>query len=355
MMQFFIFAVAFASLRETSDVHKKHHEKRSANLVWHKHGTKTKHTHKMWTMVGGCKGKKEPGAGMDSTLGLKKVYKDGYFHLRCMMDKMEDAADWHDELQREHKYNIDTNVTIVRYTDRVDSEKQQAMTPSVCFEFCRTVPDMLHFGLTNGRDCYCTPYFDAMESDSSECDSTCEGSPTQMCGGKVKSSLFGMHSCMNKGEKLGDISGKVEDVMDDLEDELSSLTSVAGNLQGVGSMIQEIAGEFGDPAASNLMQESKVFAGEVEKFIKDNTKVAGDMKKAMLAAGAMKGKDLTKFENADKADEALKTLMEEVDKAEEATEKIDAIGKLALPENEDTKGKAELYRPVMYFAATRRW
>merc|ERR1719174_2219593 len=28
-------------------------------------------------MVGGCKGKKEPGAGMDSSLGLKKVYKDG--------------------------------------------------------------------------------------------------------------------------------------------------------------------------------------------------------------------------------------------------------------------------------------
>merc|ERR1719439_107688 len=51
-------------------------------------------------MVGGCQ-KKEPGAGMDSTLGLTKVYKDGYFHLRCMMDKMETAADWHDELQRD--------------------------------------------------------------------------------------------------------------------------------------------------------------------------------------------------------------------------------------------------------------
>merc|ERR1719263_1142815 len=34
-------------------------------------------------MVGGCQ-KKEPGAGMDSSLGLVKVYKDGYFHLRCM-------------------------------------------------------------------------------------------------------------------------------------------------------------------------------------------------------------------------------------------------------------------------------
>jgi len=195
MMQFFIFAVVYASLRETSDVHKKHHEKRSAHLVWHKHGTKTKHTHKMWTMVGGCKGKKEPGAGMDSSLGLKKVYKDGYFHLRCMMDKMEDAADWHDELQREHKYNIDTNVTIVRYTDRVDSEKQQAMTPSVCFEFCRTVPDMLHFGLTHGRDCYCTPYFMQGTGDG-VCDAGCEGDSSITCGNtNGMADIYEMHAC----------------------------------------------------------------------------------------------------------------------------------------------------------------
>merc|ERR1719199_133500 len=146
-------------------------------------------------MVGGCKGKKEPGAGMDSTLGLKKVYKDGYFHLRCMMDKMEDAADWHDELQREHKYNIDTNVTIVRYTDRVDSEKQQAMTPSVCFEFCRTVPDMLHFGLTNGRDCYCTPYFMQGTGDG-VCDAGCEGDSSITCGNtNGMADIYEMHAC----------------------------------------------------------------------------------------------------------------------------------------------------------------
>merc|ERR1719333_1792158 len=124
-------------------------------------------------MVGGCQ-KKEPGAGMDSSLGLVKVYKDGYFHLRCMMDKMEQSADYHDELQREHKYNIHTNVSIVKYTDRVDVEKQQSMTPSICFEFCRTVPDMLHFGLTAGRDCYCAPYFMQGPGDG-VCDAGCEG------------------------------------------------------------------------------------------------------------------------------------------------------------------------------------
>jgi len=194
-MQFFLLAVAFASLREHSDKkHEKQHAKRHlAKWGSHKH-TKTNHTHKMWTMVGGCQ-KKEPGAGMDSSLGLVKVYKDGYFHLRCMMDKMEQAADYHDELQREHKYNVHTNVSIVRYTDRVDVEKQQSMTPSICFEFCRTVPDMLHFGLVNGRDCYCAPYYMQGPGDG-VCDAGCEGDSSVTCGNtNGMSDIYEMHSC----------------------------------------------------------------------------------------------------------------------------------------------------------------
>merc|ERR1719379_748285 len=188
-MQFFIFAVVYASLREhsASDVHsaKKH---------------KRHHTHKMWTMVGGCQ-KKEPGAGMDSSLGLKTVYKDGYFHLRCMMDKMLTAADWHDELQREHLYNVHTNVSIVKYTDRVDVEKQQSMTPSVCFEFCRTVPDMLHFGLTAGRECYCAPYFMQGPGDG-VCDAGCEGDSSITCGNtNGMADMYEMHSC---NDAIGD-------------------------------------------------------------------------------------------------------------------------------------------------------
>merc|ERR1719240_721587 len=219
MMQFFIFAVVYASLRETSDVHKKKHEHFKSNMVWHKHAaTKTKHTHKAWTMVGGCKGKKEPGAGMDASLGLTKVYKDGYFHLRCMMDKMETAADWHDELQREHKYNIHTNVSIVRYTDRVDVEKQQSMTPSVCFEFCRTVPDMLHFGLTAGRECYCAPYFMQGLGDG-VCDAGCEGDSSVTCGNtNGMSDIYEMHSCNDVIEDAKAAFDAATEVYDDAAD-----------------------------------------------------------------------------------------------------------------------------------------
>jgi transcription elongation factor Elf1 len=202
-MQFFIFAVVYASLREHSaaDVHssKKHGKDLRRSWVSHKHSSTTKHSHKAWTMVGGCK--KEPGAGMDASLGGIKVYKDGYFHLRCMMDKMETAADWHDELQREHLYNVHTNVSIVRYTDRVDVEKQQKMTPSVCFEFCRTVPDMLHFGLTAGRECYCTPYFMQGPGDG-VCDAGCEGDSSITCGNtNGMADMYEMHSC---NDAIGD-------------------------------------------------------------------------------------------------------------------------------------------------------
>merc|ERR1719197_2406417 len=157
-------------------------------------------------MVGGCQ-KKEPGAGMDSSLGLVKVDKDVYFHLRCLLAKMEQAADYHDELQREHKYNVHTNVSIVRYTDRVDVEKRKRMTPDVCFEFCRTVPDMLHFGLVNGRDCYCAPYYMQGPGDG-VCDAGCEGDSSVTCGNtNGMSDIYEMHSC---NDAIGDAQAALD-------------------------------------------------------------------------------------------------------------------------------------------------
>jgi len=217
-MQLFMFAVAFASLREHS-VHNK------------KHATFGK-----WTMVKGC-GKKEPGAGMDASLGLTTVYKDGYFHLRCMMDKMLTAADWHDELQREHLYNIHTNVSIVKYTDRVDSEKQVAMTPKVCFEFCRTVPDMLHFGLTEGRTCYCTPYFMQGPGDG-VCDAGCEGDASVTCGNtNGMTDIYEMHSCNDAVQDAKDAVTAAKDGKKEAEDAAAEAGTV---LTGVKAATDDI-------------------------------------------------------------------------------------------------------------------
>merc|ERR1719316_2047477 len=73
------------------------------------------------------------------------------------------------------------------------------MTHEVCFEFCRSVPNMLFFGLAHGRDCYCAPFYDMMAGDSSECNAVCEGDTDTMCGGMQKSSIFQMHSCKGDG------------------------------------------------------------------------------------------------------------------------------------------------------------
>eukprot|EP00972_Heterocapsa_arctica_P071587 10576471-Heterocapsa_arctica.AAC.1 len=58
-------------------------------------------------------------------------------------------------------------VSIVHYSEVVPKEDRKPMSHEVCFSFCRTVPDMNFFGIHNGRDCYCEPYYQATESDGS--------------------------------------------------------------------------------------------------------------------------------------------------------------------------------------------
>eukprot|EP00972_Heterocapsa_arctica_P020274 2991641-Heterocapsa_arctica.AAC.1 len=63
-----------------------------------------------------------------------------------------------------------SNVSVVHYTEVMYKEDREVMTHDVCFSFCCSVPDMGLFGIQNDRDGYCTPYYKAMESDSTECD-----------------------------------------------------------------------------------------------------------------------------------------------------------------------------------------
>jgi hypothetical protein len=146
-----------------------------------------------YTRVGGCS--KNPGAGMDASKGLVNIYKDGYFHIRCMMDTMESEADYHNAQTREHEYVVKTNVTIVRYTDRVEKEEQRKITPRVCFDFCRTVPEMLYFGLAYGRECYCTPYYHQGTGEGA-CTAQCEGDASKTCGNTDgMADVYEMHTC----------------------------------------------------------------------------------------------------------------------------------------------------------------
>merc|ERR1719305_1031197 len=54
---------------------------------------------------------------------------------------------------------------------------------------------MLHFGLTNGRDCYCAPYYKQVPGDG-VCDAGCAGDASATCGStKGMADVYEMHAC----------------------------------------------------------------------------------------------------------------------------------------------------------------
>merc|ERR1712217_394963 len=96
---------------------------------------------------------------------------------------------------------------------------QKPMTPDVCFDFCRTVPDATFFGLRAGRRCYCAPFYKRYPGDDSDCDAVCEGDPTRMCGGMVKQDIYEMHAC-------NDLEANVEKALKNANRTLNVCTSL---------------------------------------------------------------------------------------------------------------------------------
>merc|ERR1719169_375819 len=158
-----------------------------------------------------------PGAGIDKFKPFETVLKDGYMLTDCRKDYMYYRGDKFGDNKHDYKLGPVSDVSIVHYDAFVAKEDRQEMTPNVCFEFCRTVPNMGFFGIVNGRGCYCTPYFKPMESDSSQCDSVCEGDATVMCGGKSKSTVFAMHMCASTEDDLGTSTGKASSMKSSMQ------------------------------------------------------------------------------------------------------------------------------------------
>lgn len=94
---------------------------------------------------------------------------------------------------------FDTQVTVrFNYKDHVDRFDRLPITPEVCFEFCRKIGGAQFFGLEEGRDCFCTPFFHNQgKGGDGLCDAPCEGDRRQFCGGMERASVFAMHDCAN--------------------------------------------------------------------------------------------------------------------------------------------------------------
>jgi len=303
-----------------------------------------------------------PGAGMQGPGAIEpfvSVLKDGFSETACIKDYMFHHGDAFGSNKHTYEIADRANVTIVHYKAVVASEDQKAMSQEVCFEFCRTVPDMLFFGLTAGRDCYCEPYFQMTSGDTSKCEATCEGSPTTMCGGMTKSSIFEMHLCADTANDLEEVVGKAGDLASNMEGVGNEAETTASDMQDIGAAGQDMFGKAGDPTASDLMQQAKVFAGEVQHASEDTLKIFGKLDELKKKADGMKEGDFTSFEVITEAEATIDEMEKTVAEGEASLEAtLDLLGlaqgkeiEMEGLEEEGNKGGEQIkqYKNIMYF------
>jgi hypothetical protein len=282
-----------------------------------------------------------PGAGIavEEQKGYGTVTKDGFMEVACVKDYMYSHGDKEGPNKHEYEIGTSSNVSIVHYSMLVPKEDQQSMSAEVCFEFCRTVPDMLFFGLTAGRECYCEPYFKQMAGDSSKCDAVCEGEPTTFCGGMKKSSVFEMHFCDNTAGELASAEDKVSAFLDKAEPMAKEIQADADALQSAAEAGQAKFGTAGDTVMSDLMQTAKVFAGEIDKAVAPAVKLGEELGAAVEEAKGMDGADFTDPAEMKKAEELLKKMEEGLTEMEGMSEKVMDLHELARGSEYTDEGK----------------
>jgi len=286
-----------------------------------------------------------PGAGLDPVVAGGPVLKDGFFSVACVKDYMLGHADKSGDGKFEYAEGALPNVSIVNYADVVAKEDREPMTPAVCFKFCRSVPDMLFFGLTQGRYCYCSPYYKQVAGDSSECDAVCEADPTVACGGMTKSSIYEMHQCADARETLLADSSKASKVLEELKKLASKVMESGQSMQSMAGTLQKSFGAVGDTVASDLMQSAKKYAGVVlhsgeagEDFVKQLS--------SNLEAATAGLKETT--ESVPKLEGHSEKLQALTVKGQETAESLTKTAEEAEPAANSTEATQQYY-PVMYF------
>jgi len=291
-----------------------------------------------------------PGAGMNLSeiAPFQEVLKDGYYTVDCVKDYMLEFGDKHGKNKFQYNQGDISAVSVVRYSDVVPRTDQEEMSHSVCFAFCRGVPDMAFFGIKNGRDCYCAPFYKEMAGDSSMCDAVCPGEPSLLCGGKSKSSIFSMHSCATTGKELTTAAGKAASLASALG-ELSGKVAAAGDvMEAMGAKLKASFSETGDAAAAELMQSAKVFAGELLAAAAAGDKLKADLAEMEAEAEGMTGADFAAAGAASQAEALTEKMEEAVAQGEVESEELGALLAKAQPETNST-GVGKQYVPVMYF------
>jgi len=298
---------------------------------------------------------KVPGAGLEAFEPFSTVLKDGFYKVACVKDYMYNFGDKFGDGKFAYAVQDVSNVSIVHYGDHVFKEDRSPMTPTTCFEFCRTVPDMSFFGLTNGRTCYCTPYYQAMASDSSQCDVVCDGDNTQMCGGKTKSDIYEMHMCSSTQADLVSMVDQAKAFAAEMDALAKNATEASGVMQSSASRMKTIFGQAGDPGAADLMVKATQFAGELDHAAEAVTAVAEAMKakigEAEVLAGSEVSAQATAFGSSTsvtQAERIVEALDSHMASGADLMQELSKLLTLAVPPVSDSSSSSQYY-PAMYF------
>merc|ERR1719362_2178395 len=232
-----------------------------------------------------------------------------------------------------HEYELGdiSNVSIVHYTAHVAKEQQEPMTHAICFAFCRGIPEMMFFGIKNGRECYCTPYYQQMAGDSSMCDAPCDGNAGMMCGGKSKSAIFQMHQCADTASDLKVAAGKLGAEMKNLDEIREKVRREGIWMQLAGKWLQKMFGPVGDIHASDLQQRAKAWSGELEDAAKKGKALHGKMEELEKAAGGMTGADFSMYDKVTAAEEIIHEMETATAAAEQQIQTLDDLYNQAVP------------------------
>jgi len=243
------------------------------------------------------------------------VYKDGFWSVGCRLDAMQLEGDKYGDEAQSYDLGRSANTSIVRYTDILDRENQKDMTPQVCFDFCRTVPEMQFFGLVHGRDCYCMHYYRDAAGGSGVCDLPCDGDSATICGGEHKSSIYQMHSCEDGlAQDLADSLTDLDTVNAAVGTALEVTQEVAAQMQASGDALEALA----EATASPLAQEAKVVAGPLTRAGEDLATLNGQANEASGEGSSMESLDTTSFENRKKVEGMIAHCEDLLDASDEA-------------------------------------
>mmetsp|Transcript_74106 Transcript_74106/g.197582 ORF Transcript_74106/g.197582 Transcript_74106/m.197582 type:complete len:456 (-) Transcript_74106:141-1508(-) len=184
---------------------------------------------------------------------------DGYFEIGCYVDNTPEAI-----LKK--------------------APKGQKVSPKQCFNFCRDLPQIRFFGLTEGRVCYCSPYPTITGGDGNDkCDTHCEGDPNTMCGSMKKSNIFEMHRC-------GDVTEGAEKDRDAAQALLNKWTLQIGRWQNVVSALTETADRIDVTAirkrVNGLAGEFNLKIKAAQKDMDNLNRVMGPMNSTLAAYSA---------------------------------------------------------------------